>query len=214
MNWIAQNQIALEFLSTVTVLQLTECGWEHARVCIISCLCEGAQEPERSDFRWERDSEEAIRVCSRIWAFLRDFPFPSPDCAGSASLRKACLKSLIILYKPKDQGSVLRVSSRAHHFVWGDFGALVLSPPSWTLARFIPAFVSSTSRWACVSQTPDTQSAYKSHWSANGWITALNTRCHVQSDLSTFWHRCSGSIYNLTFYALMACVLRVKLTSE
>ncbi len=58
------------------------------------------------------------------------FLFPSPDCASSACLCKACLKSLIILYKPKDQGSVLRVSSGAHHFVWGDFEALVLSPPS------------------------------------------------------------------------------------
>lgn len=103
----------------------------------------------------ERDSEEAVRVCSHIWAFLRDFPFPSPDCAGSDCLWKACLKSLIILYKPKDQGSVLRVSSGAHHFVWGDFRALVLSPPSWAQTRFIrsasPAIMSSTSKWACVS---------------------------------------------------------------
>lgn len=118
LNCALISSLLLQFSSLQSVCVCVSVG-ESVHVYVSSHAYVWAHKHHNEAISAERDSKEAVRVCSHIWAFLRDFTFPSPDCASSACLCKGCLKSLIILYKPKDQGSVLRVSSGAHHFVWG-----------------------------------------------------------------------------------------------
>lgn len=159
---------------------------------IITCLRVGTWAPEQTDFctESERDPVEAVWLHSHIWAFLRDFPFPSPDCA---CLCKACLKSLIILYKPKDQGSVLRVSSWAHHFMWGISGSrwqTSVKSANWLSSACFCVFhlQMSVCRSPIKPKPRCTGRLTRINDLGTGWIAPLNARCHVQSNLRIFWH--------------------------
>lgn len=125
-------------------------------VCICVCyvgLHEAWVAPEQKDFCRDSDSEAAMLMLRHILAFLRDFSPLSPRCTHSALLVKACLKCLIILCKLTDQGNILRGSSWAHHFVWGDFKLLSSSLSAHSLASlsFFFFFCNSFSLWSLIA---------------------------------------------------------------
>lgn len=114
-------------------------GWHGARVAA-----------EQKVFCRDCDSEAAnALMLKHILAFFKDFFSPLPTLRPSpysALLLKACLKCLIILCKLTDQGNILRGSSWAHHFVWGDFRLLSSSLSAHTLASL--SFFFACSFWS------------------------------------------------------------------